>query len=66
LPAPVAPVVVTVGGIEAQIQFIGVIPGVVGATQVNFVVPQNAPAGMQPVVVTVGGVASQTAYMTVN
>lgn len=66
LPAPVAPVTVTVGGVAAQIQFIGVIPGLVGATQVNFIVPQNAPSGLQPVVVTVGGVASQTAYMTVN
>jgi uncharacterized protein (TIGR03437 family) len=35
-------------------------------TQINFVVPSNAPLGPQQVVVTVGGVASPPAMFTVT
>jgi uncharacterized protein (TIGR03437 family) len=65
LPKTRLPVTVTVGGVQAFLQFIGVTPGVVGLTQVNFIVPGSVPAGVQPVVVTVGGVASPVAYLTV-
>jgi uncharacterized protein (TIGR03437 family) len=57
LPAPALPVSVTVGGVPATIQFIG-IPYLVGVTQINFSVPAGVPPGPQPVVVTVGGVSS--------
>jgi uncharacterized protein (TIGR03437 family) len=65
LPAPVLPVTVTVGGMPAQIAFAGIPPGLAGATQINFVIPANAPLGVQPVVVTVGGVASPPASVTI-
>jgi uncharacterized protein (TIGR03437 family) len=47
-------------------QFLGIPPGLVGVTQINFDVPSNAPLGKQQVVVTVGGVASQPATFTVQ
>ncbi len=66
LPHPKLPVTVTVGGVQVFLQFIGIPPGVVGLTQINFIVPSSVPAGLQPVVVTVGGVASPTAYVMVQ
>jgi uncharacterized protein (TIGR03437 family) len=59
----------TVGGIaltSAQIPFVGVAPGLVGVTQINFVIPASVPAGVQPVVVTVGTASTQTAYITIQ
>jgi len=64
-PTPTLPVSVTVAGIRATIQFIG-INGLVGVTQINFAVPAGVPTGLQPVVVTVGGVASPPAMVTIN
>ena len=66
LPKPTQPYNVTIGGVNAPIQFIGIPSGLVGVTQINFTVPDAAPLGSQPVVVTVGGVASQTATFTVT
>jgi uncharacterized protein (TIGR03437 family) len=65
LPKPRLPVSVTVGGVQAQVAFIGN-PWLVGVTQVNFNVPANAPTGAQPVVVTVGGVSSAPATLNVQ
>ena len=66
LPKPKLPVTVTVANIEAQIAFIGIVPGIVGATQINYIIPANAPTGVQPVVVFVGGVPSPPAMITVK
>lgn len=66
LPRPRAPVTVTVGGTQTFLQFIGIPPGIIGLTQVNFVVPASVPVGNQPVVVTVGGVASPAANISVT
>jgi len=66
LPLPLLPLNVTVGGTPALIQFAGMTPGIVGLTQVNFVVPPTTPAGVQPVVVTSGGIASAPANLTVT
>jgi uncharacterized protein (TIGR03437 family) len=66
LPQPLLPVAVTVGGMPAQIEFAGIPPALAGVTQINFVIPDNAPLGVQPVVVTVGGVASPAASVTVT
>jgi uncharacterized protein (TIGR03437 family) len=66
LPQPTLPVAVTVGGVPAQIAFAGIPPGLAGITQINFVIPTNAPLGVQPVVVTVGGIASPSAMITVG
>jgi uncharacterized protein (TIGR03437 family) len=65
LPKPLLPVSVTIGGVPATIVFIGN-PFLVGLTQINVTVPQNAPLGKQPVVVTVGGVASKAATVTIG
>ena len=66
LPHPVLPLSVTVGGVEAIVQFAGLIPGSFGVMQVNFLVPASVAAGVQPVVVTVGGVPGPPVNMTVQ
>lgn len=66
LPRPILPVTVTVGGVAAALQFVGIPPGLVGVTQINFQVPPTAPLGLQPVVVRVGSVPSPAAQFTVN
>jgi uncharacterized protein (TIGR03437 family) len=65
LPEPTFPVAVTVGGVPAQIAFAGIPSGLAGATQINFIVPGEAPTGVQPVVVTIGGIASAPATVTI-
>ena len=59
--APILHVTVTIGGIEAPLQFAGSAPdAVAGLLQVNVVVPQGAPSGPAvPLVLSVGGVGSQ-------
>ncbi len=66
LPKPQAQTTMTIGGVPAQIVFAGIPSGLVGVTQINFVVPSTAPLGTQPVVVMVGGVASPAANFTVT
>ncbi len=66
LPAPAAPVSVTVGGVPARIAFVGIPYGLVGVAQINFEVPEGIASGDQPVVVHVGGADSPAAYVTVN
>jgi uncharacterized protein (TIGR03437 family) len=66
LPRPQQPVTVTIGGMTAPIRFVGIPPGLVGVTQINYQVPANAPLGPQPVVVTVGTVSSPAATLTVT
>jgi uncharacterized protein (TIGR03437 family) len=66
--APVSPplattigaVNVTLGGLVCDVQYAGLAPGLVGVYQVNFRVPDNAPAGSADMVVTAGTVASPT------
>jgi len=66
LPKPREAVTVTVGGVNAPTTFVGIPPGLVGVTQINFTVPATAPTGRQPVVVTVGTVSTPAAYMTIQ
>jgi uncharacterized protein (TIGR03437 family) len=66
LPQTLLPVVVTVGGVPAKVTFAGVTNGLVGVTQINFVVPSNLAAGPQKVVVSVGGIASPAANLTIT
>jgi len=56
---------VTVGGVEAQLLFLGLTPGFVGLAQANVVVPQLG-AGEYPLEITVGGVASNKPVITVR
>ena len=65
LPAPVQTAKVTVGGVPASIQFIGIPNGLVGVTQINYQVPSGIGMGPQPVVVTIGGVTSAAASLRV-
>ncbi len=66
LPQPTQSVSVTVGGVPAPIEFIGVPSGLIGMVQINYQVPSGIATGAQPVVVTVGGVASPSATLTVT
>jgi uncharacterized protein (TIGR03437 family) len=66
LPQTLLPVTVTVGGVSAKVSFAGVSYGLVGVTQINFVMPDGVPSGAQPVVVTVGGIAAPRANVTVT
>lgn len=60
LKKPVLPVTVTIGGMDAAVQYAGSAPAAIaGLLQVNAVVPQTATAGVLPVVVSVGGISSQ-------
>jgi uncharacterized protein (TIGR03437 family) len=64
VPAPVltAPVTVTIGGVNAPVQYSGAVSySIAGLTQINAVVPPTLSAhGQLPVIVTIGGVQSQT------
>lgn len=66
LPQPAQTVSLTVGGVQAPIDFIGDTPGLVGVVQINYQVPTGIATGAQQVVVTVGGVASAPATLTVT
>jgi uncharacterized protein (TIGR03437 family) len=66
LPAPKLPVKLTVGGVQASIQFIGIPYGLVGVTQVNFQIADSTPFGGQPVIITVGAAASPPANLTIT
>jgi uncharacterized protein (TIGR03437 family) len=66
MPAPTLPATITVGGVPATINFIGIPTGLVGVTQINFTIPPTAALGKQPVIVTVGGVASAPVNLTVT
>jgi uncharacterized protein (TIGR03437 family) len=66
LPQPSQTTIMTIGGFGALIDFIGVPPGLVGVTQINFQVPSGVGIGTQSVVVTVGGVSSPPANLSVT
>ena len=66
LPQPAQTTTVIVGDVPAPIDFIGVPPGLVGVTQINFQVPSGVGIGMQSVVVTVGGISSASANLSVT
>ena len=66
MPQPRQPVTVTVGGLPATVQSIGIPSWSVGVTQVNFTVPAGLAPGVQQVIVTVGTAASPPANITIN
>jgi uncharacterized protein (TIGR03437 family) len=58
--APVLPVSVTIGGVDAPVAFAGSAPhAVAGLFQVNAIVPDGAPIGARvPIMLSVGGMPS--------
>jgi uncharacterized protein (TIGR03437 family) len=66
LPAPQQYTTVTIGGLPATIDFIGIPWALVGVTQINVQVPNEIATGVQPVVVTIGGIASVPATITIT
>jgi uncharacterized protein (TIGR03437 family) len=65
LPRPAQDVVVTVGGIPAELIFVGTPQGLVGVVQINFVVPSGL-SGAQPVKVSAGSVSGNPATLVVQ
>jgi uncharacterized protein (TIGR03437 family) len=58
---------VKIGGIEAVVQFSGLVPGTVGEYQVNVQVPANVASGSAvPVVISIGGSTSNVATIAVK
>ena len=51
-------ITVTIGGVEARIQFIGLAPGMVGVGQANIFPGDGTPSGSQPLVMTINGLSS--------
>lgn len=66
LPQPVQKTTVLVNNVPANIDFVGIPPGLVGVLQINFDVPVNTPVGLQTVIVTVGNGQSGTALLNVT
>ena len=66
LPSPLLDYSITVGGVSVKPDFIGIPYYLVGVTQINFTIPQNAPLGTQSVVVTVGDNSSVAAKLNVT
>ena len=68
-PAPLLPIVITVGGVPANYEFAGEAPGLVsGVMQLNVIIPPASSlttTGAVPLVVSIGGVSSQSG-VTVN
>lgn len=58
--------IVTVGSETASVAFAGLTPGFVGLYQINFQVPQSAPAGDLQVTVTQNGVAANPTVLPVS
>ena len=71
-PAPATPLItkakpkVTIGGIEAEILFSGLTPGLAGLWQINAVIPANAPIGASVPLVVTQGLTSNTLPIAVS
>jgi uncharacterized protein (TIGR03437 family) len=59
------PYTVTLGGVNAVVNYIGLTPGGIGLYQANFVVP-NVTAGDHPIVITISGQASNNPLVAVK
>jgi minor extracellular serine protease Vpr len=60
------PMVVTIGGVNAQVNFSGMTPGNAALYQVNAVVPANTGVGLQPITISIGGAGSATSLLPVQ
>jgi uncharacterized protein (TIGR03437 family) len=59
------PASATIGGVKAEILFVGITPGSIGLGQANIRVP-GLPSGEHPVVLTIGGAQSNAALIAVR
>lgn len=59
-------ITVTIGGVPAQIQFIGLAPGTVGVGQANIFPGDGTPSGSQPLVITVDGLSSPPVNVSIQ
>lgn len=66
LPQPTQNTSVSIGGVNALVEFIGIPWSLVGVLQINYQVPAGAPLGAQPVVFTVGNLSSNAATLVVT
>jgi uncharacterized protein (TIGR03437 family) len=57
---------ITVGGVKATVDYMGLTAGAIGLYQANFVVPPLAAAGAYPVVITIAGQTSNNPVMNVS
>jgi uncharacterized protein (TIGR03437 family) len=57
---------VTIGNVNAAVQFSGLAPGYPGLYQVNVTVPTGAPVGTQPVILSIGGQSSPAVNIPVQ
>jgi uncharacterized protein (TIGR03437 family) len=53
-------------GTAARSAFHGIVPGVIGVTQINFTIPDGLAPGVDPVVVTAGIASSGPVNFTVQ
>jgi uncharacterized protein (TIGR03437 family) len=65
LPSPLKPLVLTIGGVTAKVNFARVPWGLTGVTMVNFTVPDTAPLGDQSLLLSVGGIFADGVTFTV-
>jgi uncharacterized protein (TIGR03437 family) len=66
LPKPQESLTVTVGGLPAAIQFVGIPAGLVGVLQINYQVPQDVSTGPNQVIVQIGNAPSAPAILSIT
>ena len=57
---------VTIGGVQANIDYSGLAPGYVGLYQINVDIPAGLQSGNQPVIITMNGVQSSIALLPIQ
>ena len=59
LPKPVAQIMATIGGVDAEVVDVSAVPMAAGRVQITVRVPDDAGSGAQPAVVSIGSISSQ-------
>ena len=62
----VLPTSATIGGLPAEIKFLGMVPGLVGIAQANIVIPLGLDAGLHPLVIQIGTGESAPTLLAVS